>query len=144
MKGIDALCPECNTRLQMPPGSAPPPCPGCSRPFPARAPAPGLEERLAGCSVCGGTGFYRQKDFNQNLGCLIFLGGAALAPWTHYLSLVAGTLLDLVLYAVLPTASVCYTCRSVYRGYPRDSSHEPYDPNVAWMHRPREAPWTNS
>ena len=87
--------------------------------------------------MCGGKAFYRQKDFNQNLGCLIFLAGAALAPWTHYLSLLAGTLLDLILVAVLPTASVCYTCRSVYRGYPPDPAHEAYDPNVAWVHRPR-------
>lgn len=143
MIGVDALCPDCSTRLLLRPGEPPPSCPGCGRAFPARAPAPAAGSTLTACTVCGGPAFYLQKDFNQNIGCLIFLIGAALAPWTHYLSLVAGTVIDLALYFLLPTASVCYTCRSVYRGYPRNSEHGAYDPNVAWVHRPREGPWAH-
>lgn len=141
MIGVEALCPECDARIVRAPGEPPGDCPGCARPFPARAAAPAPAAPLSQCSVCGGSGFYLQKDFNQRLGCLIFVVGAALAPWTHYLSLVAGTLLDLGLYVFLPNASVCYTCRSVYRGYPRHPGHGAYDPNVAWAHRPREGPW---
>jgi hypothetical protein len=91
--------------------------------------------------VCGGHSFYLQKDFNQNLGCLIFIVGAVLAPFTYYLSLLAGLVLDLILYFVLPYATLCYTCRSIYRGYPRNPEHAAYDPNTAWAHRPREGPW---
>lgn len=141
MTGADALCPDCDARVFLRSGDPPPPCPGCARPFPAQAPAPPPGAPLSGCSVCGGPAFYLQKDFNQNLGCLIFLAGAALAPWTHYLSLLAGTAIDLLLYLILPTAAVCYTCRSVYRGYPRHPGHSAYDPNVAWVHRPRQGPW---
>lgn len=141
MTGVDALCPDCDARVFLCPGDPPPPCPGCARPFPAQAPAPPPGAPLSGCGVCGGPAFYLQKDFNQNLGCLIFLAGAALAPWTHYLSLLAGTAIDLLLYLILPTAAVCYTCRSVYRGYPRHPAHAAYDPNVAWVHRPRQGPW---
>jgi hypothetical protein len=141
MIGVDALCPECEARVQMRPGEPVSDCPGCRRPFPAQQPAPDPRAPLAGCSVCGGSAFYLQKDFNQRLGCLIFIAGAALAPWTHYLSLVAGSLLDAILYFTLPNASVCYTCRSVFRGYPRRPEHGAYDPNVAWAHRPRGGPW---
>jgi hypothetical protein len=141
MTGVDALCPECETRIQMRPGEPIPECPGCRRPFPALRPAADPRSPLEACSVCGGPAFYLQKDFNQRIGCLIFLAGAALAPWTHYLSLVAGSLLDGILYLTLPNAGVCYTCRSVFRGYPRHPEHGAYDPNVAWTHRPRSGPW---
>ncbi len=82
-----------------------------------------------------------QKDFNQNLGCLIFIVGAVLAPFTYYLSLLVGLALDLLLYLVLPYAALCYTCRSIYRGYPRNPEHTAYDPNTAWIHRPKDGPW---
>lgn len=141
MAAIDTLCPECDARLLVAPGQPLPACAACGKPFPGRGPAPAPDAAPSTCAVCGGSGFYVQKDFNQNLGCLIFLAGAALAPWTRYLSLVAGSALDLVLYLVLPTATICYTCRSVYRGYPRNPAHGAYDPNTAWERRPRAGPW---
>ncbi|MEE9217711.1 MAG: hypothetical protein V3U98_01445 [Acidobacteriota bacterium] len=141
MASIDTLCPKCDQRLLLQPGAPTPECPHCRQPFPARAPAPPPESPLPACSVCGGSAFYLQKDFNQNLGCLIFLVGAVLAPFTHYLSLLIGLALDLVLYLALPYATVCYTCRSIFRGYPRNPDHGVYDPNTAWAHRPKEGPW---
>ena len=141
MTGVDTLCPDCSTRLFLKPGGLPPACPGCSRVLPMRLPAPAGSSILTGCTVCGGSAFYLQKDFSQRTGCLIFLVGAVLAPWTHYLSLLAGLVLDLILYVVLPLVSICYTCRSVYRGYARNPEHGAYDPNVAWTHQAREGPW---
>lgn len=67
------------------------------------------------CPVCDCRHLYRQRDFNRTLGCLLVAVGAALVPWTYGLSLVALTLVDLVLYYRLPQAVVCYRCDTVFR-----------------------------
>lgn len=41
--------------------------------------------------------------------------GAILVPWTYGLSLVVLSLVDLVLYYLLPLSVVCYRCDTVYR-----------------------------
>ena len=141
MAAIDTLCPSCDNRLRLEAGAPVPDCPGCHEPFPAQTPPPARQTLISGCTVCGGKAFYLQKDFNQNLGCLIFIVSAVLAPFTYYLSLLVGLALDLVLYLILPYATLCYTCRSIYRGYPRNPEHTAYDPNTAWVHRPKDGPW---
>ena len=93
------------------------PCPGCgdSRAVDTRAWSPGPPPAVDPCPLCGCAHLYRQRDVNRAAGCLIVAIGAALAPWTLGLSLVACALLDLWLYRRLPMAVVCYRCDTVYR-----------------------------
>jgi hypothetical protein len=67
------------------------------------------------CALCGCRHLYRQRDIHRGLGCGLVALGAAFAPWTFGLSLVAFGLLDLWLYRRLPFAVVCYRCDTVFR-----------------------------
>jgi hypothetical protein len=93
------------------------PCPNCgavrevSHDGWSDLPAPRVEV----CPLCGCRHFYRQRDFNRALGCLLVAVGAALVPWTFGLSLPAFGLVDLWLYRRLAEAVVCYRCDTVYR-----------------------------
>lgn len=93
------------------------PCPGCdeTRPVSLQGFDPDNPRQIHECALCGCRHFYRQRDFNRGLGCLLVLVGAALVPWTYGLSLVAFSLLDLWLYRRLPDTVVCYSCDTVYR-----------------------------
>jgi hypothetical protein len=53
--------------------------------------------------------------------------GAIFVPWTWGLSLLAVTVLDFALYYILGDVTVCYACRAVHRGYPRNPAHGPFD-----------------
>ena len=68
------------------------------------------------CPLCEGTQFYRQKDFNRGLGCVIVLIGILLVPLTHGLSLPVVALIDWLIYRKMPDMIVCYRCGSEFRG----------------------------
>jgi len=76
------------------------------------ADTPTLIER---CAICACKHLYQQKDVNRALGCAILLVGIVFVPWTYGLSLVALSLVDLVLYWRLPLNVVCYKCDTAYR-----------------------------
>lgn len=90
------------------------PCPGCgtSRPVDLTA---WRGDRIERCALCGCEHLYRQRDFNRALGCGLVALGAVLVPWTWGLSLVALSLVDLLLYARLSDAVACYRCDTLYR-----------------------------
>ena len=50
------------------------------------------------CPICGSNHFYRKKDFNQAIGCIIILIGAILVPWTYGISLLILSIIDYLLY----------------------------------------------
>ena len=75
----------------------------------------GAAGQVEKCALCGCRHLYRQRDIHRGWGCLIVAVGAALAPWTFGLSLVAFGLVDLWLYRRLPFAVVCYRCDTVFR-----------------------------
>ncbi len=82
------------------------------------------------CGICGGTEFYRRKDFNTKLGLwIIGLGfGLALIFHTWFLKiLIAMAILDFILYWLLPEIGVCYYCESIYRGVPLPSKVVGFD-----------------
>lgn len=79
------------------------------------------------CALCGSEHFYRQKDFDQRIGCLIVAIGAALTPWTYGLSLAVCAVIDLLLYRRLPDVAKCYVCKATYRGVKRNPDHETFD-----------------
>jgi hypothetical protein len=95
-----------------------------------------LEEGLVhNCIGCGHDTLYVQKDFNRALGLTIvvigclasvffFSRGQALAAM---LALVVMAAVDLVIYSLVGEVTVCYACHTIYRGFPRNPAHEPFD-----------------
>ena len=78
------------------------------------------QKELKICPRCDNTELYQHKDFNKKVGFVIFLAGAALAPWTYYISLFVALLIDAALYPFFPWMSVCYRCKSELRGWPKN------------------------
>ena len=83
------------------------------------------------CPACGGSQFYRKKDFNQALGCLIMIIGAVLVPWTYGLSLLVLALLDFFLYRRVKESVSCYRCKSEFRGIAIPDEIKPFDHHTA-------------
>ena len=106
-------------------------CPGCgqaSQGVPRDAAADG--GFLSRCARCGVDRLYVQKDFNKKAGLWVFVVAAVLSVPTWGLSLVAATLIDLVLYYSLGDATLCYGCGAVHRGFPRNPAHGVFDIHV--------------
>ncbi len=97
--------------------------------------------RLERCLRCGGDRLYTQKDFNRKLGLLVFAVAAVLSVPTWGLSLLAATLIDLLLYHLIGDVTVCYGCRAQHRGFRKNPQHGPFDLHVAEAvdRRPRPA-----
>jgi hypothetical protein len=91
------------------------------------------------CPVCGVDVFYLQKDFNRYLGIGIVVVGIVLYLWLPIpwgLVGLAGTwLADLGLFFVVPWLTVCYKCRTLFRGFPKNPDHQTFDLNVAEQFR---------
>jgi hypothetical protein len=82
------------------------------------------------CAVCGNDRFYLQKDFNTRLGVGIFAIGVLLSYHTYFLSLLIATIIDLILYHVLKTVTICYQCRAIYRNFEEHPDHRGFDPHI--------------
>ncbi len=140
---ITCFCPSCgasNRLAPAAPGAAP--CRSCHATLPL-APAAAIEPGalLTRCPVCEEDKLYVQKRFSQKIGCLIIAVGAALVPWTYGLSLAACALLDLILYRLLPTITVCYVCAARIGGGRANPDHRPYDLMTAQTWEARAVNW---
>lgn len=90
-----------------------------SRPCPTET----LAGRPEKCLVCGCTDLWRQKDFPQRLGVAMVVAGVIASTWAIALYqpvwamsvLLFFALLDMLLYAWMPDALVCYRCHARYR-----------------------------
>ncbi|MFQ6673966.1 MAG: hypothetical protein ACE5GH_04170 [Fidelibacterota bacterium] len=89
-------------------------CPHCGK---ENAPILSDEWTFPECPFCHCKTFYRQKDFNQVMGCLIVLVGAVLVPFTYGLSLPVLILLDWLLYGKVKDVVVCYRCGAQFRQF---------------------------
>jgi hypothetical protein len=103
-------------------------CGKCAAPIALRP----TERLLAGgpvdrCWRCGGADFWTKKDFPQRIGLLIVAAGAIAAFWTYGASLVLVMLIDFALYQFLPPVTICYRCKTEYRGVPADRAHGAFD-----------------
>jgi hypothetical protein len=94
------------------------------------------------CASCGEDRFYRRKRFPRRLGLFIVLAAAVLTftslvpPSLSFLPLIAASLVDLLLYLVLPWKAVCYVCEAEYTG-PVGEDVAPFDLHVATEARKR-------
>ena len=93
------------------------------------------------CAVCGDDKLYVQKDFSQKVGCLVVGIGAVLVPWTYGLSLAVCALADWLAYRMLPMITVCYICRTRYRGLPVNPNHRPFELMTAQTWEARTLTW---
>jgi hypothetical protein len=82
---------------------------------------------LQGCLACGHPELYTQRDFPRALGIGVVVLAAALAPFTHYISLAAAAGLDALLYGFAPSVVVCYACGARHRGFAEEPRHPRYD-----------------
>ena len=111
-------------------------CPGCGKPAPLRVDG-FLEQsgKVQACAACGHDRLYIQKDFNRNAGLAIVVAGAIVsvlffawgdAFWSMA-TLGVTALVDILVYKLVGTVTVCYVCHAVYRGFPRNPEHLPFD-----------------
>jgi len=131
-------CDECLAELEVPldPESGEVTCPNG---HPVIAFHHQIEEKLRCCSRCAGTAFFAQKDFDQRLGCLILVIGAATALVVSKLVgglafvpvLLLFALGDYFLAQRVGTVVICYRCDSEYRGLPDAATFKAYDPHIA-------------
>lgn len=140
---IICFCPTCGATNRLTgEGLGGAACRSCQTPIPVASTQPAdTGGALARCPICGEDKLYIQKRFSQKFGCFIIAVGAAAVPWTYGLSLAACALLDLFLYRLLPTISVCYVCASRIAGVPVNPEHHAYDLMTAQTWEARAVNW---
>jgi hypothetical protein len=87
------------------------------------------------CLVCRSQDLFVRKDFPQRLGVTIVVLGfiASSVAWYYYRILLtfgilfATAAIDVLLYAVVGEALVCYRCKAHYRGVANLSDHAAFD-----------------
>ncbi|HEX4998615.1 MAG TPA: hypothetical protein VFY29_10320 [Terriglobia bacterium] len=137
MAAIILQCRKCEAELQTAPATGLNlVCPQCREAVPLR-----LTESLArsgpvdACAACGHDRLYIQKDFNRNLGLAIVIGGAVISvlffafgyPFYAMLTLGVTAVVDILVYSLVGTVTVCYVCHTIYRGFERNPAHGPFD-----------------
>lgn len=89
--------------------------------------AGGPVDRCCRCGAVEASDFWAHKDFPKAWGLGIVVVAAVLAFWTYGASLLVAAILDAILYRRLAWATVCYRCKTEYRGIPRDPAHGDFD-----------------
>jgi DNA-directed RNA polymerase subunit RPC12/RpoP len=139
MMRIRYYCPDCLTSQEFDGSeSGDFACARCGRAFAARF-SEAARGPLERCAFCGNRAFFRQKDFDQRLGCLLMtvsLGAALLVGWKlgwiwFTPALLVTVLVDWVVAARVRPVTICYRCDAEYRDVPLHPRHRAYDPHVA-------------
>lgn len=94
------------------------------------------------CPRCEKTDFYVQRDFNGKVGlgiavlfALVGLIFVALdRPVYFYACLGAAAIIDLALYLSLPEITICYSCKTAFRGARKNPAHGTFDLHTADMY----------
>lgn len=99
---------------------------------------------LRTCPRCECPDLFVRKAFPQKLGlAIVLIAGISFLvlasnPRTFTIGigvLVAATLIDAVLYFVVPRVTVCYRCRAEFPGVPISPEHEGFDLAVGEKYR---------
>lgn len=121
---VESGCPSCGRAVERAPGSSVR-CRRCGADAPLRE---HTEGPLAGCLACPCPELYRHRDFNQKLGLLLVVLGAALSLWwANILPLIGAAAVDLLLWYVLPDVAICYRCKAHHREFPGIAKIAPFD-----------------
>lgn len=125
---VEFLCPHCRAENKAASDAQHVVCRNCAQPVELRFTEHSRQShQIEQCAVCGNQGFYLQKDFNPRLGILIFAIGVIFSYHTKFLSLFIATAIDFVLYYLLPTVTICYQCRAIYRGFTENPGHQGFN-----------------
>lgn len=150
---VTFTCPKCETdgRLEVAPSDPVIECPHCKCEIavPSNAFAGG---HLRRCLVCPSTDLFVRKDFPQRLGVGIVVVGfvASSIAWGYTLPILtfgilfATALIDVVLYAIVPEALMCYRCGAQYRMAPGMEQHGTFNLETHERHRQQLARLGNS
>ncbi len=122
---VHFLCTQCDHRLGRDGGEPARACDRCGAASDVVAPPEGAI--IDRCAACGHDQLYFQKDFNRAMGIAIIVVGAIFVPWTYYLSLLAVTILDYIVWRLVKDVIVCYRCQAVHRAYPPNPALKPFD-----------------
>ncbi len=93
------------------------------------------EDTIAVCLACGSKDLYLQKDFPRKIAIPIVLIGILTVPWTYGISLIVVALIDFILYRLVSWMTVCYKCRSEYRGFRKNPTHKEFDRHLDELYR---------
>jgi hypothetical protein len=130
---INTFCPECENGIFLSgmPKAGPIPCKRCGKGREATGNGElDAQGAVSKCGICGGTEFYRQKDFNTKLGLwlmvIMIVSALVFNRWFIHI-LIGFAALDLALYFGLGDIIICYKCRAIYRGFPISPKIEGFD-----------------
>jgi hypothetical protein len=102
------------------------------------------QQPLDVCPQCGCTELFLRKDFPQKVGLLIVITAGitflvlASNPHRFYIGawiLVASVVIDVLLYLIVPTITVCYRCRAEYRNVPANPKHGGFELSTGEKYR---------
>ena len=104
-------------------------------------------DALKRCLACASHDLFVRKDFPQRLGVAIVALGilASSVAWFYYVPLIAYGILfatalaDVVLYAVVGEALVCYRCGAQYRSFEGFERHGAFSLETHERHRQQKA-----
>jgi hypothetical protein len=137
-------CPSCHgaVREAFDDSTAALACPHCAQQI--KLPEGAVDgSRLRRCLACPSQDLYVRKDFPQRLGVLLVVVGIvgssiawhyAHLAWTFGI-LFATALADLLLFAVVGNALMCYRCGAQYRGVAEQDAHGPFNLETHEKHR---------
>ena len=145
---VTFTCPKCETdvRLEVAAENSAIRCPHCRQDisYPANAYD---GNQLSRCLVCPSNDLFVRKDFPQRVGVAIVVVGfaASSVAWAYTLPiwtfgiLFATALIDVVLYAIVPDALMCYRCGAQYRTVPGMQRHGAFNLETHERHRQQTA-----
>lgn len=144
---VQTTCPqpECGSTFAFDyaPGQSAALCPGCRHEISLDTEATHAGRMLSRCPCCRCDEFFLRKDFPQKLGLLIVIGAALFSLILFARGRLLGSLaillavviVDMVIYALVPKITVCYRCRSTFRGFPLNTHHKGFDLATAEKYR---------
>ena len=141
-------CPQCEAaaRIDVEPAARSIACPHCRQEV--TVPAGAFDgNQLNRCLVCPSTDLFVRKDFPQRLGVAIVVVGfvASSIAWGYTLPILtfgilfATALIDVVLYAIVPDALMCYRCGAQYRMVDGLDRHGAFNLETHERHRQQAA-----
>lgn len=133
---VEGLCSDCGNGWQCPANDLHTPvCRSCgAQERPLKHEHVDARVTLRACLVCGHDQMYWARDFPRRLGILIVIIAAVLAPFTYYISLAVGAVLDASLVFVVRKRLHCYACKSVHHGFDGADLWRPFDLEVRDVH----------